>query len=111
MTTRPEFIAGMSEISQTAAAKSALSLPLSLQHIPSSMKFYDRQIQRGKSNRPQKLLWFFLPHLYLQNTTSRTMFWLFLCLFLQQGTLFAINNRTEEQKVINKPDTAKSSKK
>lgn len=34
----------------------------------------------------------------------------FLCLFLQWGTLFAINNRTEKQKVINKPYMAKSCK-
>lgn len=35
---------------------------------------------------------------------------LFLWLVLQQSTLFAINNRTEEQKVINKPYMAKSDK-
>lgn len=29
---------------------------------------------------------------------------LFLCLFLQWVTLLAINNRTEKQKVINKPN-------
>lgn len=104
MTTRPEFIASMPEISQRAATKSTLSLPLSLQYISSSMRFYDRWIQREKINRPQKLLWLFLPHLYLQNTSSWTTHCLCFYVFLQWVTLFAINNRTEKQKVINKPN-------
>lgn len=109
MTTPPEFIANMSEISQTAASKSTLASPLSLQYILSSMRFYDRWIQRGKIKRPQKLLWLFLPHLYLQNILSHVPP-LLLCLVLQQSTLFAINNRTEEQKVINKAYMAKNDK-
>jgi len=106
MTTPPEFIANVSEVSQTAASKSTLALPRSLQYVLSSMKFGDRWIQRAS----KPFTAFLTSSVFAKRPKPGHVLPLFLCLVLQQSTLLAINNRTEEQKVINKPYMAKSDK-